>query len=354
MFESIYLTQNSNKRGLFDSDLTANSMNNNRSVYPQKACGDAPYTVDEATLRAAIHIPSGFTYGAKPPVILMPGTGNTGFETFQGNFIPALKGQSYADAVWLNVPGSLLDDSQTNSEFIAYAINYISGIASRNVSVIAWSQGNINTQWAFKYWPSARQVTTTHIAILPDYAGTTMVPLICPEGLPCPLSVLQQRYLGASNFITTLRSENGDSAYVPTTTLYSSNFDLIVQPQQGTGASAFLLDARNVGVTNNEVQTICAGTVAGGFWTHESMLINSLTFALAKDALINGGPGRVSRIDLKTVCNQPLTPGLGLAELLLTENSLLIGLAKIITTSLKATTEPATRAYVNAMPACDA
>ncbi|THY60453.1 alpha/beta-hydrolase [Aureobasidium pullulans] len=317
-------------------------------------CGDAPYTVDEATLRAAIHIPSGFTYGAKPPVILMPGTGNTGFETFQGNFIPALKGQSYADAVWLNVPGSLLDDSQTNSEFIAYAINYISGIASRNVSVIAWSQGNINTQWAFKYWPSARQVTTTHIAILPDYAGTTMVPLICPEGLPCPLSVLQQRYLGASNFITTLRSENGDSAYVPTTTLYSSNFDLIVQPQQGTGASAFLLDARNVGVTNNEVQTICAGTVAGGFWTHESMLINSLTFALAKDALINGGPGRVSRIDLKTVCNQPLTPGLGLAELLLTENSLLIGLAKIITTSLKATTEPATRAYVNAMPACDA
>ncbi|KEQ86288.1 alpha/beta-hydrolase [Aureobasidium pullulans EXF-150] len=352
-------TADVNKRGLLDLDLTANSMNNknprnpSRSVYPQKACGDAPYTVDEATLRAAIHIPSGFTYGAKPPVILMPGTGNTGFETFQGNFIPALKGQSYADAVWLNVPGSLLDDSQTNSEFIAYAINYISSIASRNVSVIAWSQGNINTQWAFKYWPSARRVTTTHIAISPDYAGTTMVPLICPEGLPCPLSVLQQRYLGASNFITTLRSENGDSAYVPTTTLYSSNFDLIVQPQQGTGASAFLLDARNVGVTNNEVQTICAGTVAGGFWTHESMLINSLTFALAKDALINGGPGRVSRIALKTVCNQPLTPGLGLAELLLTENSLLIGLAKIITTPLKATTEPATRAYVNVMPACD-
>ena len=120
-------------------------------MYPQKACGDAPYTVDEATLRAAIHIPPGFTFGAKPPVILMPGTGTTGFETFQGNFIPALKGQSYADAVWLNIPGSLLDDSQTNSEYIAYAINYISGITSRNVSVIAWSQGNINSQWAYKY-----------------------------------------------------------------------------------------------------------------------------------------------------------------------------------------------------------
>ena len=141
---------------------------------------------------------------------------------------------------------------------------------------------------------------------------------------------------------------------MPTTTLYSSNFDLIVQPQQGTGASAYLLDARNVGVTNNEVQTVCAGTVAGGFWTHESMLINSLTFTLAKDALVNGGPGRISRIDLKTVCNQPLAPGLGLPELLLTENAFLIALAKIITTPMKTTGEPATRAFVNAMPVCNA
>lgn len=47
-------------------------------VFPQKAAGDAPYSLDEAKLRAAIFIPETFTYGQKPPVILTPGTGNVG------------------------------------------------------------------------------------------------------------------------------------------------------------------------------------------------------------------------------------------------------------------------------------
>lgn len=102
-------------------------------------------------MRGAIYIPSTFTYGQKPPVILMPGSGNTGYTTFQGNFIQTLTGVSYADIVWLNVPGYLLGDAQVNTEYIAYAINYISGITSNsNVSVIAWSQGNIDAQWAYK------------------------------------------------------------------------------------------------------------------------------------------------------------------------------------------------------------
>ncbi|KAI5252285.1 alpha/beta-hydrolase [Aureobasidium subglaciale] len=324
-----------------------------RAVYPEKSCGDAPYSVDEATLRAAIHIPPGFTFGAKPPVILMSGTGYHGFEAFRGSYIPSLKDQSYADSVWINTPGRQLDDSQTNSEYVAYAIDYISEITSRNVSIIGWSQGNINTQWAFKYWPSTRLVTSYHIAISPDYAGTIMVPVVCPGGLSCPLSILQQRYLGESNFITTLRSDDGNSAYVPTTTIYSSNFDEVVEPSQGNGASAYLSDVRNVGVTNNEVQAICPGTVAGKFWTHESLLMNSLTFALAKDAFVNGGPGDISRIDLQTVCNQVLAPGLGPGDVLITEGGLLLAAANILSTPLRATEEPAIRDYVNFVAICD-
>ncbi len=93
--------------------------NNNRapptSVYPRKGANDAPYNINESQLRAAIQIPSAFTYGRKPPVILVPGTGSTGCFSFIGNFIPLLTGQSYADPVWLNIPEYQLDDAQFNS-----------------------------------------------------------------------------------------------------------------------------------------------------------------------------------------------------------------------------------------------
>lgn len=44
-------------------------------VYPSAAAGDAPYDLSEAQLRQAIYIPPDFTYGKKPPVLFLPGTG---------------------------------------------------------------------------------------------------------------------------------------------------------------------------------------------------------------------------------------------------------------------------------------
>lgn len=301
--------------------------------------------MSEDDLRSAIYIPSTFTYGSVPPVILFPGTASTGYFTFKGNFIPLLTGSSYADPVWVNVPGYLLGDAQVNAEYAAYAINYIAGITGTNVSVIAWSQGNIDTQWALKYWPSTRAVTSDHIAISPDYAGTVNADFVCPDGAPCTPSVYQQQYLSDSNFITKLRSDDGDSAYVPTTTLYSGLFDEIVEPQQGTGASAYLLDARNVGVTNNEVQLICPGQPSGSFYTHESMLVNPLSFALAVDALTHEGPGEVSRVDTSSVCASYLAQGLDLADFLETENTILVAVVAVATYGDYVESEPAIMSY---------
>ncbi|KAF5637952.1 lipase B [Fusarium sp. NRRL 52700] len=313
------------------------------SVYPQAASCDAPYSVSEDKLRSAIYIPDTFTYGNKLPVILFPGTGTTGWTSFRGSFIPLLTGVDWADPVWVNVPELLLGDAQINAEYAAYALNYIASLSKRSVAIIGWSQGNIDTQWAFKYWPSTRKVTTDHVAISADYKGTVLANFVDLSGITNTPSVVQQE--AGSNFIKTLRSDGGDSGYVPTTSLYSSFLDEIVQPQEGTGASAYLLDERNVGVTNAEVQKVCAGKPGGSFYTHESMLMNPLSFALAKDALTHDGPGQISRLDLGTVCASSLAPGLGLEDLLITENAIVIAGISLVTYSPKVKQEPAIKEY---------
>ncbi|KAE9969360.1 hypothetical protein BLS_005405 [Venturia inaequalis] len=316
------------------------------TIYPQKNCTDAPYSLTEEQLRQVIYIPSTFTYGKKPPVILTPGTGNTGYQTFAGNYIPLLQGSTVADPVWLNIPGQLLMDVQVNAEYVAYAINYISCITNSNVSVISWSQGGLDTQWALKYWPSTRQVTSNFIAISPDFHGTVLAYILCPAfpKLPCPPALIQQEY--NSNFIATIRGNGGDSAYVPTTTIYSST-DEIVQPQSPvTGASGYLLDARNVGVTNNQVQAVCGGIgPAGTFYTHEGVLYNPLGYALAIDALTNGGPGQTSRIALTSVCAQTVSPGVDLVDVLTTEESVVIAGLSIVLYPAKQINEPAIMPY---------
>jgi len=328
-----------------DSSTNINLRRPSSTIYPKKSSSDAPYSVSQAELQAAIYIPSTFTYGKKPPVILFPGTGSTGYTTFIGNYIPLLTGVSWADPVWVNVPGLLFNDAQVNAEYAAYAINYIAGITKKDVAVIAWSQGNIDAQWAYKYWSSTRKVVTDHIAFSADYEGTILADFISPTGFPDDPSVLQQRYGTTSNFITTLRNDGGDSAYVPTTSIYSSLGDEIVEPQQGTGASAYLLDARNVGVTNNEFQTICPGQVAGSLYTHEGALYNPIGFALVKDALTHSGPGQVSRIDTTALCGQYLATGLDLGDLLLTENSILVAGVALVLHQPKVTEEPAIMSY---------
>lgn len=328
-----------------NSGKNVNKRSPKSKVYPKKSSKDAPYTLTEAQLREVIYIPETFTYGKKPPIIGVPGTGSTGCLTFASNFFKLWRDVPYADPVWLNIPGFMLADAQVNAEYIAYAINYISGISSgKHVAVIAWSQGNIDTQWAFKYWPSTRSVVTDFISISPDFHGTSLAYLVCPgfPSLLCVPGVIQQDY--HSKFIATLRSDGGDSAYVPTTTIYSAT-DEIVQPQSGSSASAILKDARHVGVSNNEVQTVCHARPAGLFYTHEGVLYNPLAHALAVDALTHSGPGKLSRLNLAEVCGEVVAPGLSLADVLATEGTIPVAGAAIAAFVPKTDKEPAIMAY---------
>jgi hypothetical protein len=221
--------------GFLDGFLTGeNSFNNfnprdpKQRIFPRASSKDAPFSMTEGQLRAVIHIPLSFKYGkGAQPIILVPGTGATGYLTFVGNYIPLLQNSKIADPVWLNIPGFMLNDAQSNAEYIAYAINYIAGITGRQVAVLSWSQGGLDCHWAYKYWPSTRGKVTDQISISPDYHGTILANFIATPDIPLPPAILQQRY--DSKYVTTLRAGGGDSAYVPTTTIYSAFFDEIVE-----------------------------------------------------------------------------------------------------------------------------
>ncbi|KAB8356384.1 hypothetical protein FH972_023967 [Carpinus fangiana] len=332
---------------------TSTSLNNSNSINPSPPIypslpGDAPYSLSEATLRAAIHIPPTFTYGAahRMPLLMVPGTATPGVINFAGNFHPLLSHSPLLDPVWLAIPNASQSGAQLTAEYIAYAVHYLAAIARSNVTILTWSQGGIDAQWALQYWPSVRARVPDVVAFSPDYHGTLFSDAQCAAfpPLPCPPAARQQRT--DSTFLKVLRAGGGGSAWVPTTTVYSAFFDEIVIPQADPNASAFLLDERGVGVSNNEVQKVCKGAPAGGFFTHEGTLYNSLGYALLIDAVTHEGPADISRLDLEEVCSHVVTPGLGLADVLVTEGIIPVAALLILNATQAGTLqEPAIKPY---------
>ncbi|KAI2998501.1 hypothetical protein CBS147346_8162 [Aspergillus niger] len=322
------------------------------SIYPSKATEDAPYSIPEAALREAIHMPnlfSGESNSGRKPVILVPGTAAPAGTSFYYNFGKLGNAIPEIDVSWVNIPQASLGDVQVTAEYIAYSINYISSLYRSKVNVISWSQGGLNTQWALKYWPSTRDSVGDFIAISPDFRGTIETRLVCPwlAGIMCTPALWQQGW--DAKFVRTLRGFGGESAYVHTTTIYSS-FDEIVQPMYGDQASAILQDARGVGVSNNHLQSICAHEPAGGMYTHRGVLYNPLAWALTIDALSHDGPGRPSRVNVTTVCQQSIPPQLGLDDLLGTEGLLLVSLSETLRYRPKTFAEPDILGYAASAP----
>ncbi|KAB8297917.1 hypothetical protein EYC80_001700 [Monilinia laxa] len=307
--------------------------------------GNAPFSVDEETLRAAIYIPPGFTWGKKQPIVLSPGTGGYAYSHFASNIGKLLATTDYADPVYLNIPGALLSDAQVNAEYVAYALQYFYAMTSKKSAIVTWSQGSLDTHWAFKYWPSIPSTVTDHIAMSPDYHGTVLAYILCPgfeagNDIACVPSVLQQVY--QSNFVNKLRSNNGDSAYVPTTTVYSLT-DEIVQPQIGTASTGFLNDSRGVGVSNTYLQGACLGLPAGGLYTHAGVLYNPVAYALLTDALLNDGPGSFDRVSDQ--CGNIAAPGITLSDVIETQATIPVTALNIFLYKDRVTNEPEIKSY---------
>ena len=186
---------------------------------------------------------------------------------------------------------------------------------------------------------------TDHIAISPDYHGTILAYILCPgfatgNSFACAPSIVQQDY--NSQFVARLRENGGDSAYVPTTTVYSLT-DEIVEPQDGTAASGFLNDARNIGVSNTFLQGSCAAQPAGLIFTHEGVMYNSVAYALVVDALQHDGPGNFQRVEGQ--CADAAAPGISLSDVIVTESLIPLVVLNVFSYLPKVGNEPALRSY---------
>ncbi|KAF8330872.1 uncharacterized protein EI90DRAFT_1106712 [Cantharellus anzutake] len=197
--------------------------------------GDAPFSVDLSALESAVYCPNGIRKAAGGVVLLVHGTGSTGYESWAngpyGVYLPwAAPG---FDVCWVDLPRNSLIDAQVSAEYIAYNIPLLAAKSSTGkVSIIGHSQGaGLNPQWALDFWPSIRQYVSDYIALAGDFHGTLEGPVSClSQDLlhsGCYPSVAQQtagsKYLEAQN-------ERGGSALVTTTSIYT-RYDDVIQPE---------------------------------------------------------------------------------------------------------------------------
>lgn len=193
-----------------------------------------------------------------------------------------LKMISHADVC---LAGRAMGDMQVSSEYIAYALHYISWLAGQvPTAVITHSQGGPDTQWALQFWPSTRTVTRAFVALSPDFQGIELFDSslghVCVGDL-CQAAVLQQRR--GSAYFAALHNAARFHAHVPTTSVWSQ-LDQVVKPAQH--------NAQLPAATVIAVQDVCPGRVID----HIFMPIDAAGFALALDALNHGGVADVRRV----------------------------------------------------------
>jgi triacylglycerol lipase len=173
---------------------------------------------------------------------------------------------------------------QVSSEYIAYNLHQVSQLSGGlKTAVISHSQGGPDTQWALRFWPSTKSVTSSFIALSPDFAGIELadseLSKICVGDL-CQASIWQQS--SGSKYYNAMHNDSFGEV-VPTTAIWTQ-FDGVVNPPED--------NAQLPGAITYSVQNLCPGRLT----THIQMTIDAAAYAFALDALRNGGRASLSRV----------------------------------------------------------
>lgn len=235
---------------------------------------DPAFSVPRSTLASQLSCQGASPYSVKNPILLVPGTGTTGPQSFDSNWIPLSSSLGFTPC-YISPPPDMLGDAQVNAEYIVNAVQTLFAASGRQVPVLTWSQGGLAAQWALTFFPSIRGKVGRLMAFAPDYKGTIEAGLLDATDLSAP-SVWQQT--SGSAFVTALKNAGGLNQIVPTTNLYSF-FDDIVQPQTTNSPidSSYLYGAKNI-----QAQSVCGPAFV---IDHAGSLTSQFSFVVGKSAL---------------------------------------------------------------------
>src|SRR5215213_1141133 len=235
-------------------------------------------TVPRAKLAAAFHCPRPVKHAKRTPVMLVTGTGATGEQAYLigGDAIDAYG----HPACYVDFPDATTADIQVSVQYLVWGLRREAALAGREVAVFGISQGGLLPRVALTYWPSLRRKVSDVLAAAGTQHGTTVGRL---RDCPCIPAGWQQA--AGSHFLRALNDRRHDETPGPTAwTTVRSATDQTVRPTTGRHPTSALK-----GATNVLIQDVCPGRTV----THIGTGLDSVTFALALDALAHRGPAKV-------------------------------------------------------------
>lgn len=296
---------------------------------------DPVITTRQSVLDASIQCPwepnQSFA-NVKKPLLLIPGTGNTGAQTYEHNWKFIGKSLGF-DPCWVSPPNQMLADSQIAAEYVFNAIDRLyAASGNKKVPVMAWSQGNLVVQWVLTFFPSSRAKVERYAAMSPDFRGTltSYTRALSPAGPSIKQQATESRFLNA------LHTAGGLNAYVPTTSIWSF-YDEVVQPQSGPDASG-----RLNGASNFMIQDVC-----GPIWflEHSQVLFQDATTTIAKRALTDASGKAPEGAFKKDICSQLIPKEIPIPDRFLVGSTITIAATALAFGPGQQVCEPALKAY---------
>jgi len=236
-----------------------------------------PLRESDAALRAAFGCQPATAAPERQTVVLLHGGLATAGQ-WEHTYQPALQRLGHPTCE-VTIPERAVIDAQRSAEYVVYAIRQAARRSGRPVAVVGHSFGGAIASMVLRLWPDLALSVDDVVGLAGVYTnGSQSIAALCAA--PCPPGAWQ---LAAGSRLNRALARRPLYRGPDFTTLGTA-FDELVTPQPAAG--------HLVGATNLQVQALCPGRVVD----HFTILLDSLTFAVVRDALDHPGPADAKRI----------------------------------------------------------